>query len=746
MKRFPLCLAMLGISACGRSPGESTSSPTAKTSVIVVSLDTTRADRIGAYGYEKAQTDTIDTLSAQGRRFTRAYSPVPLTIPAHASLFTGLNPHNHGVRSNSTEVLDEEFQTMAELLRDEGYQTWASVSAFVTQSSWGFGQGFDQYAQSLGRAALDRHENAWREERAADEVVDDAVGFLQNREEGRPYFLWVHLFDAHEPLQPPASYLKEGVDPYDAEIAFMDDQIERLQRAVGGEDVLWVILADHGESLGEHGEQTHGLFVYNSTQHIPLIMSGGGIPVDVQEDPVSLVDVLPTVLRQLEIAVPKGLDGAPQPGNPQPVYMESYELNRRFGWAPHVGVVDGDTKLIELPTPEMYAQSTDPQELNNLAETEPVVLERLSGVLQQFAASPPEIGAVTLDTQTAQKLSALGYVQGQAEATEGPAIDPKEKLGVLKTVLAAKRISIKGGADAAGLQDSIVALQRVLETDPNLLEVTVTLARLLEQAGRTHEAIKVYEQGLERSPERVNWMLNAAVLHGNLRDFEKAEGLARTAYSLNPESGRALELLMTALFYQERPDEAMALGVAYLDDSPESAVISGFMGVYLASKADYKEERDFQQVQKYLRDGLSARFPRQGIRYHLALMAHAAKANDDVILLGEAELVDYPASHKMRRLLVRVLGENKRYSEQIPHLEILLELEPESIQQLFALAQGLWNAKRFEDSEALVEDGLTKAPSYPELLMLKANILSKKGDEAAAQEAYQAALAAKKAE
>jgi arylsulfatase A-like enzyme/lipopolysaccharide biosynthesis regulator YciM len=746
MKRFSLSLAMLGLAACGGSPRETNGSQGKRTSVIVVSLDTTRADRIGVYGYSKAQTDTIDALSAKGRRFTRAYSPVPLTIPAHASLFTGLNPHHHGVRSNSTEVLGEEVQTMAELLRDEGYQTWASVSAFVTQSSWGFGQGFDQYAESLGRAALERHENAWREERTADEVVDDAIGFLQAREDGKPYFLWVHMFDAHEPLQPPASYLKEGVDPYDAEIAFMDDQIERLQRAVGSEDVLWVILADHGESLGEHDEQTHGLFVYNSTQHIPLIMSGGGMPADVQEEPVSLVDVLPTVLRHLEFDVPKGLDGAPQPGNPQPIYMESYELTRRFGWAPHIGLVDGDIKLIELPVPELYAQAADPQEAINLAETDPVTLERLQGVLEQFSASPPEVGADSLDAQTAQKLSALGYVQGRTEVREGLAVDPKERRGVLRAILAAKGVLAKDSVDAGVLQNSITALREVLVTEPNLLEGSVTLARLLEQAGETRQAIRVYEQGLERRPESVNWMLNAAVLHGSLRQFDKAEALARKAYSLEPGSVRALELLMTALFYQKRQDEAIALGAAFLDESPESAVIAGFMGAYLASKFDYKEESDFLQVQKYLRQGLEARFPRQGIRYHLAIMAHAAKATDDVILLAEAELVDYPASHRMRRLLVRVLGESKRYSDQVPHLEILFEQDPESMQGLHALAQGLWNAKRFGASEALVADGLAKSPSHPELLMLKANILSKKGDEAAAQAAYQAALAAKKAE
>jgi tetratricopeptide (TPR) repeat protein len=300
--------------------------------------------------------------------------------------------------------------------------------------------------------------------------------------------------------------------------------------------------------------------------------------------------------------------------------------------------------------------------------------------------------------------------------------------------------------DAQALQGAISQLEQVFQSEPGIPEVTVNLARLLEKSGEPAKAIGIYERALEMHPGRINWMLNAAVLHGNLRDFKQVETSARKAYSLDSQSVRALELLMTALLYQERPDEAIALGEAFLDKNPDSPVIAGFMGVFLASQGDYIEESEFQLAQKYLRLGLKARFPRQGIRYHLAVMAHAAEATQDVVTLAEAELADYPASPKMRKFLVRVLGDAKRYSEQVPHLEILFQGEPDSLAALHAHAQGLWNAKRFTDSESLVEKGLVKAPQHPELLMLKANILSRKGEDAAAQAAYQAALAAKKAQ
>jgi arylsulfatase A-like enzyme/Flp pilus assembly protein TadD len=745
MKTFPFALLLSGLAGCG-SPENPEASEAMGPSVILVTLDTTRADRIGAYGYEKARTETIDALSAKGRRFSQAFSPVPLTIPAHASLFTGLDPFNHGVRSNSTERLEESFTTMAEILRYNGYQTWASVAAFVTQSSWGFGQGFDDYAERLGRAALDRHENVFREERPAELVVNDALGFLKERREDAPFFMWVHLFDAHEPMTPPAAYLGEGIDPYDAEIAYMDDQLERLVQAVEGDEVLWVIVADHGESLGEHGEQTHGLFVYNSTQHIPLIFSGPGVPVDVQDEPVSLVDVLPTLLSHLDISIPEGLDGSPQPGNPHPIYMESHELSKRFGWAPHVGLVHEGSKLIQTPRPELYALSSDFGEQRNVAAEDSESLARMSGLLAEMGATLPGESTKALDAETQERLEALGYVQGGV--TAGSGADSKDKMAVLELILKSERVARAAGPGPLSeeLRSAIVDLRRVIQMEPTLFEPQLRLARLLAKVGQVQEAITVLEEARTRWPESVNLLLSTAVHYGTLQQFDKVDALAREAYGLKPNSVRALEILMTSLLFRKRGDEALALGEAYLDRNPESALIAGFLGIALATRADYRDEGDLNRAQEYLRQGLKTRFPRKGIRHHLAIMAHAAGVFEDVISFAEAELADYPASQKTRRLLVRILGQTQRYGDQIPHLEVLRKQNPDSIQALHAHAQGLWNAKRFEAAEDLLREGLAKAPSNAALLMLKANVLDRNGESAAAQVAYHQALAAKKAE
>lgn len=744
MRTIPFALLLTGLVGCGEESAQEKERP----NVIVVTLDTTRADRLGAYGYAKAKTAVIDQIAKDGVRFANAYAPVPLTIPSHATLMTGLNPFNHGVRSNSTDVLDEEYLTMAEIFRDNGYRTGASIAAFVTQSRWGFGQGFDVYAQDLSPVAGKRHENVWRKERVAEEVVNDAVAFLEQGSDGEPYFLWVHLFDAHEPLVAPPEYLKDGADPYDAEIAYMDDQLGRLMKAVGDEDdVLWVITADHGESLGEHGEKTHGLFVYNSTQHVPLILSGAGLDPAVVDQTVGLVDVLPTVLGQVGIDVPAGLDGKEQPGNEQPVYLESYELLKRYAWAPHVGVVDGARKFIDTPKPELYALDQDPAELKNVAASSADDLKALKAQLEAFDAVAPARSVEELDAGTAKQLEALGYLQDSSGETSS-AIDVKDKQAVLDLILSAEAVEQKIGKPGgkAAVKSAIENLREAIELEPAILEPYMRLSRLYKQTGDVAAAIGVLERAIEQWPDSMNLLLKTAVHYGDVRAFDKAASWAQKAYDLNPDSDRALEILMTSLIFMKKSQDAVALGEAYMDRHPDSVVIGGFLGLHMAmaGPSTYKDKEDFQQAREYLETGLKAQFPRKGIRHQLALIAHAEGRTDEVLKLAGAEVKDYPTAQNARRLLLRMLAGKKRYADQIPHLEILRKQNPSSIQYVHAHAQALWNLNRYDECEQILNEGLKRSPEHPDLLMLQANLLGHQGKQEEAQAVYQKALAAKK--
>ncbi|MDP6934287.1 MAG: sulfatase, partial [Myxococcota bacterium] len=316
--------------------------------VVLVTLDTVRADRIGAWGHAEAETPNLDALAARGIRFSQAYAPVPLTIPSHSSLFTGLYPPHHGVRDNGDQRLSTEAWTLAESLNQAGYRTGASIGAFVTQAHWGFGQGFSDYRDDLG-VPSDRL--SWRAERPADEVIDDALELLEQGVD----FLWVHLFDAHAPYSPPSPFSERHQDrPYDGEIAWLDHQLGRLVASLP-QDVLLVVAGDHGEALGDEGEQQHGLLLSDATLHVPLVLVGSRLDApQVVDEPVSLVDIAPTLWAELDMPVPSGLDGrdllGPWRSDPvtdeRRIYTETLYGAHHYGWTSLHGVLTDRGQLI----------------------------------------------------------------------------------------------------------------------------------------------------------------------------------------------------------------------------------------------------------------------------------------------------------------------------------------------------------------------------------------------------------------
>ena len=269
-------LALVLFLSCGstektnESPLEQNSN---RDSVIFITLDTTRQDRLGCYGYENAQTPTIDALANQGQIFHQSYATVPLTTPSHTSMFTGLYPSRHGVHSNGDAVLSEDLTTMTEILDQNGYRTAGSVSAFVTTKIWGVSQGFDVFFDDIKK---ENDNQRWRLERNAEEVVNDLISWLEEDMSEEPFFMWAHFYDAHHPHQVPETFEHNFSDIYDAEISYVDYHIGRLrdvaENVAGAENITWVITADHGEAFGEHKENGHGLFVWNTTMQVPLII------------------------------------------------------------------------------------------------------------------------------------------------------------------------------------------------------------------------------------------------------------------------------------------------------------------------------------------------------------------------------------------------------------------------------------------------------------------------------------------
>jgi arylsulfatase A-like enzyme len=415
--------AALALAACSGGGGHS---------VLLVTLDTLRADALGAYGRTPSVTPHLDELAGEGVVFEAAYTVAPLTLPAHASMLTGLFPPRHGVRDNGLAALPQSATTLAERAREARHQTAAFLGAVVLDQGFGLEQGFETYEaparRFYGGASMGYAE------RPAHAVVARAIDWLRARDAERPFLLWVHLWDAHAPHQPTEDHLaRAGGDPYLGEVAACDLALGRLFAALRAEDLmdstLVVVVADHGEAFGEHGEVSHGPFVWNTTLRVPLILRlpGGKRAGTRVAGVASVVDVHPTALEALGLTPAKGvrIDGLSLLGRSPPAergaYFESYYGHLNFGWHPLSGWVDGSGKLVHAPTP-LYFEPSDAGEVQNLAPERPERVRALRGRLEEFArlpALPPD--AEGLDPELKRSLQALGYAAFAKEGVSVPA-------------------------------------------------------------------------------------------------------------------------------------------------------------------------------------------------------------------------------------------------------------------------------------------------------------------------------------
>lgn len=412
--------------------------------IVIITLDTTRADRLPVYGFAEAAMPHLERLAREGVVFDRATSVAPLTLPAHCSLFTGLFPPAHGVRDNGDPPLSPDHTTLAEMLRAQGFRTGAFVGSAVLDADRGLAQGFDQYA---GVADIGAPRTA-AARRRGDEVVTDAVRWIDGIEASR-FFLWAHLYDPHRPYNPPEPFRSRYSDPYIGEIAFADSQIGRLLDALDRRSLLdrtiVVVAADHGESLDDHGERDHGVFVYQSTLHVPLIIRAPHVPPRRIADVVRLVDVMPTVLDLL------GLNSAPvdgvslaamMHGDARDVELDAYSESlypQRFGWSPLRALRAGRYKLIDAPRPELYDLDRDPFEQRNIYDERRTVAVALAQRLGTFdrALAPASRSASESPTsdELRQRLAALGYIASDPpsrSSQDSNLPDPKDCIAVLR--------------------------------------------------------------------------------------------------------------------------------------------------------------------------------------------------------------------------------------------------------------------------------------------------------------------------
>ncbi len=480
------------------NPPATTAEPSNARDAVLITVDTLRADVLGFAGHPGVATPALDRLAAAGRVFTSAHAHCVTTLPSHASMLTGLHPFEHGVRHNGGFVLSAGVPTLATALHDAGFATGAFVGAFPLDARFGLDRGFEVYDDDVGTGTGDSH--FLYSERRGDEVVARGREWWRANE-GRRRFLWLHLFDPHAPYEPPEPFgSRYATNPYLGEVAAVDAFLTPLLDgflAGQEEPALIVFTSDHGEALGEHGEATHGLFAYEPTLKVPMVLWGAGVEPGADGRTARHVDLLPTFLTALGLEVPADLPGrsllAPAEGHPDITLFEALSGNLDYGWAPLRGVLRGADKLIALPVPELYDLEEDPQEARNLFREQQGSARELARLLPAESDWPPASGAIS--AEDAARLESLGYLGGPTVRKERytPEDDPKNLVGLDHKVARMLELAIRGDAAAA------IALGReVLAARPTMGVVYVHLSTLLIQAGEPMQAIEVMRRAESR--------------------------------------------------------------------------------------------------------------------------------------------------------------------------------------------------------------------------------------------------------
>ncbi|MCG8449836.1 MAG: tetratricopeptide repeat protein [Pirellulales bacterium] len=551
--------------------------------VLVITTDTTRADHIGCYGNRGVDTPVLDRLAAEGILCAHATTPSPSTLPAHSSLLTGLYPHHHGARANGTFRLEDKVTTLAERLKSVGYHTGAVISAFVLDSRFGLDQGFDLYHDDLTKG-MKYSPNMFRE-RAAELTNEPAIEWLKENTGGdKPFFLWVHYFDPHAVYLPPEPFRSEYKhDLYDGEIAYVDSQIGVLLRQLeelGVRDkTLIVYTSDHGEGLGEHGEQTHSMLIYDATMHVPMIINA---PADLPQGKIierqtCLVDVAPTILHLLGKEVPEELDGinlCEKPEEPtRSVLIETIATMTMHGWAPLVGVRRDDYKYILAPTPELYDLSADPRELQNLHDETPNVVKNLGGILADWLSDDPylagkqgiDLGNMEVDDEAMRRLAALGYIRTSSDdATAAEErLDPKDQVEHWESVQKAIQLRAQGEIGTA-----ISMLERALAESPGDVFARSILAGAYHQAGEIERALTHYQIAIENESNNPNLLLSLASVLLKQGKPREAEARIEQALEMDPEAAEAYMLRGQIALQRSKPEEALHLYHKALEMDP----------------------------------------------------------------------------------------------------------------------------------------------------------------------------------
>jgi arylsulfatase A-like enzyme/cytochrome c-type biogenesis protein CcmH/NrfG len=605
----PLAAAAIGV-AVMRGVAPTTPPPIASgalrgANVLLVTIDTLRADHVGVYGSAGSLTPTIDQFAKEGLRFERTYAHVPLTLPSHASLLTATYPTSNGVHDNGTFRLGNTSRTLAEALKGAGYRTAAFVGSYVLDARFGLGRGFDVYDDRM----LGRGGDLELVQRTAEQVLEPAYMWITQggvagrpeRAAGTPWFAWVHLYDPHEPYAPPEPYRSRyASEPYDGEIAYTDAAlgafVAQLRRVNAFGNTLVVIASDHGESLGEHGERTHGLFAYDATLRVPLVVWGPPrVRPGVFGENMRLIDVGPTMLDLVGAPPLPGVDGrsvrpfvsGEQPFDHPASYFEALNANFTRGWAPLTGVVHDRLKLIDLPVPELYDLASDPGELHNLYTQQRDRARDLEARLDQIAKGAAPSAPAPIDADAEARLRALGYVvasPARTRKTYASADDPKTLVHLNTALDDSAAAWARGDAGAA-----TTTLRGIIGERPDFIAAYDRLASILRATGQVQDAVRVLEEAARggHAGRTILRSLGATLRDGG--DLKRSAAILADLAKDDPSDLETADELGVTLTRLGRYDEAEREFRRVLSKSPNAAETWNNLGSLLITQGRHAD-------------------------------------------------------------------------------------------------------------------------------------------------------------
>jgi arylsulfatase A-like enzyme/Flp pilus assembly protein TadD len=742
-----LALALLTATACGRKDAAAPR----PLNVLLITIDTLRADHLGCYGDHEARTPEIDRLAAGGVVFENAVTVVPVTLPSHASIMTGAYPASHGVHNNGSYRLGDGATTLAGILHERGYRTAAVVAGYPLAARFGLAQGFDSYDDRLPPER--ERQIGYREKPAAD-VSRAGLEFLDRTAGGSsaaggqasPFLLWLHFFDPHAPYAPPEPYVSQFAGrPYDGEIAYVDAEVgrvlERVRRPDLAANTLVVLMSDHGEGLGEHGEWTHGVFLYDSTLRVPLLMSlPGTLPAGWRIGALARsIDVLPTVLGELHVPVPatvqgesllplieeggsangtvsNGMAGVHRDAADRIALAETDVPQENYGWSALRSIREGPLKFIRAPRPELYDLATDARETHDRsAESAPDAARLAADLDSRFAAAAAAAGAASPpgerqepDEQTRENLQSLGYVFSPGPAPGRALADPKDRIAVLNRLDEGRTLIVQGRFDEAA-----DTLTRALQNDPGNPTILFQRGRALLAAGHADRAGEDFSAVLALNPRNPDALQNLGSVRLAKGDLDEAAALFQQILDAAPDSPKALTSLGIARVRQGRFADAKPLLEHALALEPDSETAKERLAA--VNEKLSAPSGPGATASPGTPSGPATPPPAAGGALAQARSLYAAGRFADIVTLAQDEIRAGRDTPEIRFALASALFQLKRDAAAAAEYKRVLAVKPDDARALAGLALIALRQGRSQDAMTYLEQSKRADPSNPDV-------------------------------